>query len=142
MKHLQGIHFIVCLAISEMSLAAEKPDTATTAVAFQVHDGYFVSNQFEPDAATSFVVLKDQAAFDQVFGIARVMRDKSLRLAAACGARCGHAAPRAVSVLLALRAQYNQFISSRAVVWLGKTSSPLGVLLCRRAAVCSAAAPA
>lgn len=81
MKHLQGIHFIVCLAISGMSLAAEKPDAATTAVAFQVHDGYFVSNQFEPDAPTSFVVLKDQAAFDQVFGVAHVMRDKSLRLA-------------------------------------------------------------
>jgi hypothetical protein len=68
------------MALSGFSMAAEKPDSS--AVAFQIHDGYFVSNQFEPGAPTSFVVLKDQAAFDQVFGVAHVMRDKSQRLAA------------------------------------------------------------
>ncbi len=82
MKTLQSTLLVAVLTLSGVSLAAEKPDAPSTAVAFQIHDGYFVSNQFEPDAPTSFVVLKDQAAFDQVFGVARVMRDKSLRLAA------------------------------------------------------------
>jgi hypothetical protein len=39
-----------------------------------------VSNKLEPDAAASFVVVNDQARFDQVFGVATVMRDKSHRL--------------------------------------------------------------
>ena len=80
MRPLQGILLTAILTLAGSSLAAEKPDA--TAVAFQIHDGYFVSNQFEPEAPTSFVVLKDQAAFDQVFGVAHVMRDKSQRLAA------------------------------------------------------------
>jgi hypothetical protein len=42
---------------------AEQPKDA----AFDVHDGYFVSNQFEPQAPASFLVLKDQASFDKVF---------------------------------------------------------------------------
>ena len=49
-------------------------------IPFDTHDGYFVSNKFEPNAPTSFVVLKDQAAFDDVFGVAFVMHDKSHRL--------------------------------------------------------------
>ena len=52
------------------------------AVEFDTHDGYFVSNQFETKAATSFVVLKDQASFDKIFGVGMVMRDKSHRLPA------------------------------------------------------------
>ena len=48
---------------------------------FDTYSGYFVSNQFEPDAATSFVIIQDQAQFDRVFGAAFVMRDKSRRLA-------------------------------------------------------------
>ena len=51
-------------------------------VEFDTHDGYFVSNQFEAKAATSFAVLKDQASFDKVFGVAMVMRDKHHRLPA------------------------------------------------------------
>lgn len=82
MKALQSTLLVAFLSLSSSSLAAEKPDAPSTPVAFQIHDGYFVSNQFEPDAPTSFVVLKDQAAFDQVFGVAYVMRDKSQRLAA------------------------------------------------------------
>lgn len=50
-------------------------------LAFETQTGYFVSNQFEPAAPTSFVVLTDQAAFDKVFGVAMVMHDKSQRLA-------------------------------------------------------------
>jgi lysophospholipase L1-like esterase len=43
-------------------------------VAFDTYPtGYFVSNQFEPDAPASYVVLKNQKAFDDVFGVARVM---------------------------------------------------------------------
>jgi|GEM_PF-1247374 len=44
------------------------------------YSGYFVSNQFEPDAAQSFLVIQSQADFDKVFGAAVVMRDKSHRL--------------------------------------------------------------
>jgi len=56
------------------------PAAAWNEVASDTHTGYFVSNQFEPAAPISFVVLQDQAAFDKVFGIAMVMRDKSHRL--------------------------------------------------------------
>jgi hypothetical protein len=49
-------------------------------VACDVHDGYFVSNQFEADAPLSFAVIRDREAFDKVFGAAVVMRDKSHRL--------------------------------------------------------------
>lgn len=51
-----------------------------SSVAFDVHDGYFVSNKFEPNAAASFVVINDQRTFDEVFGVAFVMNDKSHRL--------------------------------------------------------------
>lgn len=47
---------------------------------FDSHDGYFVSNKFEPDAPASFVVIQDQESFDKVFGSAFVMHDKSHRL--------------------------------------------------------------
>ena len=47
---------------------------------FDAYGGYFVSNQFEPAAARSFVVLSDQRRFDKVFGVAMVMGDKSHRL--------------------------------------------------------------
>jgi hypothetical protein len=47
---------------------------------FDMYSGYFVSNKFEPDAAESFLVITDQAKFDQVFGVAFVMGDKSHRL--------------------------------------------------------------
>jgi len=49
-------------------------------VAFETHDGYFVSNKFEPGQAVSFVVIQDQPSFDKVFGVAMVMGDKSHRL--------------------------------------------------------------
>ncbi len=41
--------------------------TVRKPVAFCVHNGYFVSNKFEPDAATSFMVITDQTAFDAAF---------------------------------------------------------------------------
>jgi hypothetical protein len=62
------------------SIAGEAPEPQAKPVAFDVHDGYFVSNQFEADAPLSFAVIRDQEAFDRVFGAAVVMRDKSHRL--------------------------------------------------------------
>jgi len=47
---------------------------------FDVYDGYFVSNRFEPKAAESFVVVADQKQFDRLFGIATVMWDAAHRL--------------------------------------------------------------
>ncbi len=49
-------------------------------VKFDSYNGYFVSNQFEPDAKESFVVFVNQQAFDKCFGVAFVMGDKSHRL--------------------------------------------------------------
>jgi hypothetical protein len=56
--------------------SAGEPDK----LAFDTYSGYFVSNQFEPKAVESFVVIHDQKQFDKVFGAAFVMRDKSHRL--------------------------------------------------------------
>jgi len=50
------------------------------AVVFDTYNGYFVSNKFEPDQPASFVVIRDQKAFDAVFGAGFVMGDKSHRL--------------------------------------------------------------
>lgn len=61
--------------------AATTQTAATQPVAFDVYGGYFVSNQFEPAAPRSFVVARDRAAFDAVFGAGFVMGDRSHRLA-------------------------------------------------------------
>ena len=47
---------------------------------FDTYSGYFVSNKFEPNAPESFVVTSNRKHFDQVFGVAFVMGDKSRRL--------------------------------------------------------------
>jgi hypothetical protein len=47
---------------------------------FDVYSGYFVSNQFEPDAAESYVTIANQEQFDKIFGVAMVKGDKSHRL--------------------------------------------------------------
>ncbi len=67
--------FVAILVLVGIATSADP-----TRVRFDTHDGYFVSNKFEPDAPTSFVVINDQKAFDAVFGAAFVMRDKSHRL--------------------------------------------------------------
>lgn len=54
--------------------------TQATALPFNAYSGYFVSNQFQPDAEQSFLLIHDQAEFDKVFGAAVVMRDKAHRL--------------------------------------------------------------
>jgi len=58
-------------------------------VAFDARDGYFVSNKFEPQVPASFVVLQDQKAFDEVFGVAMGMGD-----------RPHHLSPRAFELLM------------------------------------------
>ena len=69
---------LTILALLPCPIAGAEP--AAKPVAFDSHDGYFVSNRFEPGAAASFAVITDQAAFDKTFGVGRVMGDKSHRL--------------------------------------------------------------
>jgi len=66
--------FVILMSLTTAAVALAEP------VPFDTYDGYFVSNRFEPDAPTSFVALADQKAFDNVFGVAFVMRDQSHRL--------------------------------------------------------------
>jgi hypothetical protein len=42
-----------------------------TKLRFEIYSGYVVSNQFEPNAAESFVIITDQEHFDKVFGVAK-----------------------------------------------------------------------
>ena len=65
----------VLVVLGAATWAAEQ-----TKLPFDTYSGYFVSNKFESDAAASFVIINDQAKFDQVFGVAFVMGDKSHRL--------------------------------------------------------------
>ena len=51
-----------------------------TKIPFDTYSGYFVSNRFEPGTKESFVVISSQEDFDQVFGVAFVMQDRSHRL--------------------------------------------------------------
>jgi hypothetical protein len=62
---------------------SHSPATTTdrkNGLAFDTYSGYFVSNKFEPDAAESFAVIGSQSQFDEIFGAAVVMGDKSRRL--------------------------------------------------------------
>ena len=74
--------FIYALALVAMTAIAAPKDESAPAkpLQFDTYAGYFVSNQFEPDAPESFVVLRSQEQFDKVFGVAFVMNDKSHRL--------------------------------------------------------------
>ena len=47
---------------------------------WDVYSGYFVSNKFEPDKPESYLVIQDKKRFDEVFGVAATMWDKSHRL--------------------------------------------------------------
>lgn len=60
--------------------ASQPAATQPSVVPYSTFDGYFVSNKFRPDQAESFIVIKDKDAFDKVFGVGMVMRDKSHRL--------------------------------------------------------------
>jgi hypothetical protein len=76
---VNGTELMLALALGT-ALCSVLPAAEQTKLPFDTYSGYFVSNKFEPDAATSFVVINDQARFDQVFGVAFVMGDKSHRL--------------------------------------------------------------
>lgn len=77
-----GIFGFVGLIVCGGVVGTGRADDRAAVVKHEVFNGYFVSNKFEPDAAQSFVVLRDQASFDATFGVAFVMRDKSRRLPA------------------------------------------------------------
>jgi len=68
------------LLLAGRTAAANAPPPPAKSIRYETHDGYFVSNQFEPAAEVSFVVITDQPTFDKLFGVAMVMRDKSHRL--------------------------------------------------------------
>jgi len=69
----------LCLFLGLFINATSAQETAK--LEFKTYSGYFVSNKFEPEAPSSFVVLDNQKQFDQVFGVAFVIGDKSPRLA-------------------------------------------------------------
>ena len=68
---------ILPLLLLAVTLIAAEPGK----LKIETYSGYFVSNKFEPQAAVSFVTTRTQKQFDQVFGVAFVMGDKSHRLA-------------------------------------------------------------
>ena len=73
----------VWLRTTEPGDKLEEPAaTQPVSIPYDTHTGYFVSNKFEPNAVASFVVLRNQQAFDKVFGAGFVMNDKSHRLPA------------------------------------------------------------
>jgi len=73
------ISLVLCLFMGLFINATSAEETAK--LKFQTYSGYFVSNKFEPDSPASFVVLDNRKQFDQVFGVAFVIGDKSPRLA-------------------------------------------------------------
>ncbi|MEI8064201.1 MAG: hypothetical protein WCH84_09080 [Verrucomicrobiota bacterium] len=81
MKRCRFLLMFGLLGLAWCCAAADKPAVTSQPLAFEMYTGYFVSNKFEPTAPTSFVVLTDQSAFDNVFGVAMVMQDKAHRLA-------------------------------------------------------------
>ena len=70
---------VLCLFLGLFINATSTEETAK--LEFKTYSGYFVSNKFEPDSSASFVVLDNRKQFDQVFGVAFVIGDKSPRLA-------------------------------------------------------------
>jgi len=76
---MRSLIALTALAIFGWSPVEARPGIV---VPFAVYSGYFVSNEFEPKVADSFIVIKNQAAFDRVFGVAAVMFDRSHRLPA------------------------------------------------------------
>ena len=77
MKRLAATLLVTISCLVPAVITGEEP----AKLKFETYSGYFVSNKFEPKAATSFVTARNQKQFDQVFGVAFVMRDKSHRLA-------------------------------------------------------------
>lgn len=74
------ILFIAIAVVSGILRVNTARSAEPAPVKFDSYNGYFVSNQFEPEARESFVVFVNQQAFDKCFGVAFVMGDKSHRL--------------------------------------------------------------
>lgn len=74
------LSFIIRLIILLSAVSITSAADTKNVIGFDSHDGYFVSNQFESDKSSSFVVIQDKESFDKVFGSAFVMNDKSHRL--------------------------------------------------------------
>jgi hypothetical protein len=89
--HSSPISQLLILGLFMNTVLAETP----AKLKFKTYSGYFVSNEFEPDSPASFLVLDNRKQFDQVFGVAFVIGDKSPRLA--------HDAFNAQLVLAAIR---------------------------------------
>lgn len=68
----------VLMLLATTTLAAD--EGKPKAVPYDTHDGYFVSNQFEPTQAASFLAIQNERQFKEIFGDAVVMKDKSHRL--------------------------------------------------------------
>lgn len=79
MRKLKIILFLAIFHIAD-DIAAAASEVKSESIEHDLHDGYFVSNRFEAGQPTSFVAVQTQAAFDAVFGVAFVMRDKAHRL--------------------------------------------------------------
>ena len=71
---------ILLCFISVFSLQSAAIAEKNQKLKFEIYSGYFVSNKFEPQETRSFVVANNRKQFDQVFGVAFVLRDKSHRL--------------------------------------------------------------
>jgi acetyl esterase/lipase len=68
----------ITLLLLAMGWAGHSAQAAEPAnLTFDTYSGYFVSNKFEPNATESFLVISDEKRFDEVFGVAFVMGDKS-----------------------------------------------------------------
>jgi len=85
MRHLTtlaAVGWLLALPLltGQTTAVDDAPSPPAKSIGFETHEGYFVSNKFEADAAVSFVVITDQPAFDKVFGVAMVMGDRSHRL--------------------------------------------------------------
>ncbi len=74
------LKIVLIYLISVFSLQGVASSEENQKLKFDIHSGYFVSNKFEPQESRSFVIAKDQKEFDQVFGVAFVLGDKSHRL--------------------------------------------------------------
>ena len=80
MRHFLFPTILVLTTLTAFAAETRPADTRPAHPPYSAHNGYFVSNKFEPNAPASFVVLRDQKSFDEVFGAAMVMGDKSERL--------------------------------------------------------------
>jgi hypothetical protein len=76
----RGERWIIMVTGLQPATAQKESPVPPKALTIDTYSGYFVSNKFEPDATASFVVISSQEQFDQVFGAAFVMGDKSHRL--------------------------------------------------------------